>query len=74
VASPEAWTSPGNSRHQRGHCPRALLERATGSVDDLARTLEAYRDLGIATVQAILEPMTVRSVERLAEAARLVGI
>jgi alkanesulfonate monooxygenase SsuD/methylene tetrahydromethanopterin reductase-like flavin-dependent oxidoreductase (luciferase family) len=44
-----------------------------GSVDDLARTLDAYRDLGIATVQAILEPMTVRSVERLATAVRVVG-
>jgi probable F420-dependent oxidoreductase len=42
-----------------------------GSVDDLARALEAYRDLGIAEVQAILEPMTPRSVERLGEATRL---
>jgi probable F420-dependent oxidoreductase len=41
-----------------------------GSVDDVARALEAYRGLGIGHVQAILEPMTPRSVERLAEAAR----
>jgi probable F420-dependent oxidoreductase len=42
-----------------------------GSVDDLARALEAYRDLGIDHVQAILEPMTPRSAERLGKAARL---
>ena len=47
-------------------------ERAlAGTVDDLARALEAYRDRGIAHVQAILEPMTPRSVERLAQAKRL---
>ena len=39
-----------------------------GPVDDLARALAAYRDLGVAHVQAILEPMTPRSVERLATA------
>ncbi|HYL40751.1 MAG TPA: hypothetical protein VET90_05520, partial [Candidatus Binatus sp.] len=42
-----------------------------GSVDDLAKALEAYRDLGVGHVQAILEPMTTRSIERLAEASRL---
>ena len=47
-------------------------ERAlAGSIDDLARALEAYRGLGVAHVQAILEPMTPRSVERLAAAAAL---
>ncbi len=47
-------------------------ERAlTGSVDDLARALDDYRKLGIDHLQAILEPMTPRSVERLAVAARL---
>jgi probable F420-dependent oxidoreductase len=48
-------------------------ERAIdGTVDELARALEAYRDLGIGHLQAILEPMTPRSVERLASAVRLV--
>jgi alkanesulfonate monooxygenase SsuD/methylene tetrahydromethanopterin reductase-like flavin-dependent oxidoreductase (luciferase family) len=42
----------------------------TGSVDDVARTLDAYRALGIGHVQVITEPMTVRSVERLAKAVR----
>ncbi len=49
-------------------------ERAlTGSVDDLARALDGYRELGVDHLQAILEPLTPRSVERLGEAARLTG-
>lgn len=45
-------------------------ERAmSGSIDEVARVLEAYRGLGVAHVQAILEPMTPRSVHRLAAAA-----
>ena len=42
-----------------------------GSVDDVARALEGYRDLGFGHVQVIPEPMTVRSVERLGAAVRL---
>ena len=42
-----------------------------GDVDDLARVLQAYADLGIDHVVAGLEPATRRSVERLAEARRL---
>lgn len=52
--------------------PEPEANAIDGSVDDLARALEAYRDLGVAHVQAILEPMSPRSVERLAEAVRLV--
>jgi len=44
----------------------------TGSVDDVARALDAYRALGAAHLQVILEPMTPRSVERLAEAVRVI--
>jgi probable F420-dependent oxidoreductase len=48
-------------------------ERAiAGSVGDLAAALAAYRDLGVGHLMVGLEPMTVRSVERLAEAVRLV--
>lgn len=43
----------------------------TGSIDEVARALGAFRELGVGHVQVILEPMTVRSVERLGEAARL---
>jgi probable F420-dependent oxidoreductase len=49
--------------------PRAIA----GSVDDLAGAIEAYADLGIGQLIVGLEPITVRSVERLAEAARLAG-
>jgi alkanesulfonate monooxygenase SsuD/methylene tetrahydromethanopterin reductase-like flavin-dependent oxidoreductase (luciferase family) len=42
-----------------------------GSVDDLARLLEAYQKLGIGHLMVGLEPRTVRSVERLAEAVRV---
>ncbi len=42
-----------------------------GSVDDVARALDAYRDLGIAQVIVGLEPVNVQSVERLAAAVRL---
>ena len=42
-----------------------------GSIDDVARALDAYRDLGVAQVIVGLEPITVRSVERLAAAVRL---
>lgn len=51
--------------------PEPEANALDGSVDDLARALEAYRDLGIDHLQAILEPMTPRSVERLAAATRL---
>lgn len=44
-----------------------------GTVDDLAAALREYLDLGIDQVIVGLEPMTVRSVERLAEAVRRVG-
>ena len=42
-----------------------------GTVDEVARTLDAYRALGAGHLQVILEPMTPRSVERLAQAVRL---
>ena len=42
-----------------------------GSIDDVARALDAYRDLGVAQVIVGLEPINVRSVERLAAAVRL---
>jgi alkanesulfonate monooxygenase SsuD/methylene tetrahydromethanopterin reductase-like flavin-dependent oxidoreductase (luciferase family) len=42
-----------------------------GSIDDVARALDAYRELGIAQVVVGLEPINVRSVERLAAAVRL---
>jgi alkanesulfonate monooxygenase SsuD/methylene tetrahydromethanopterin reductase-like flavin-dependent oxidoreductase (luciferase family) len=46
--------------------PKAIA----GSVDDLARALEAYAGLGVGHLMVGLEPITVRSVERLAEAMR----
>jgi alkanesulfonate monooxygenase SsuD/methylene tetrahydromethanopterin reductase-like flavin-dependent oxidoreductase (luciferase family) len=47
-------------------------ERAlAGSVDELARTFDAYAALGVQHLMVGLEPMTIRSVERLAEAVRL---
>jgi alkanesulfonate monooxygenase SsuD/methylene tetrahydromethanopterin reductase-like flavin-dependent oxidoreductase (luciferase family) len=42
-----------------------------GDISQIAEALDAYEALGIAHVIAVLEPMTVRSVERLAEAVRL---
>lgn len=42
-----------------------------GSVEELAAVLGAYADLGVSQVMAGLEPLTVRSVNRLAEAVRL---
>jgi alkanesulfonate monooxygenase SsuD/methylene tetrahydromethanopterin reductase-like flavin-dependent oxidoreductase (luciferase family) len=44
-----------------------------GSVDDLARALEVHAGLGFDLAMVGLEPITVRSVERLAEAVRLVA-
>lgn len=49
--------------------PRAIA----GTVDDLARAVEAYAALGVGTLIVGLEPISVRSVERLSEAARLAG-
>lgn len=49
--------------------PNALA----GSVDDLARAIEGYQELGVEHLIVGLEPTNVRSVERLAEAKRLVG-
>ena len=47
-------------------------ERAIGgSIEELAAVLGAYGDLGVGHVMVGLEPMSVRSVERLAEAVRL---
>ena len=48
--------------------PEVAIE---GSIDDVARALDAYRDLGLAQVIVGLEPINVRSVERLAAAVRL---
>lgn len=46
-------------------------ERAiAGSVEELAAVLGAYADLGVAHIMVGLEPTSVRSVERLAEAVR----
>jgi hypothetical protein len=42
-------------------------------VDDLARAIEAYAGLGVGQLIVGLEPISVRSVERLAEARRLAG-
>jgi len=44
--------------------PRAI----GGSIGELADVLRRYEDLGVAHVMAVLEPMTIRSVERLADA------
>lgn len=55
------------------HVPEPEEHAIEGSVDDVAQALDAYRALGIDQVQAILEPMTPRSVERLAEAVRRTG-
>src|SRR3954447_13174229 len=42
-----------------------------GSVAELARTFDAYAALGVQHLMVRLDPMTVRSVDRLAEAVRL---
>lgn len=58
-----------NVRDDDQPAPSEPDQRAlAGSIDDLAATLRRYEDLGVAHVMAVLEPMTVRSVERLAEA------
>ena len=45
----------------------------TGSVDELAKALDAFDALGFADAVAVLQPMTERSLDRLAEAQRLRG-
>jgi probable F420-dependent oxidoreductase len=45
-----------------------------GSVDEMAELLRAHRDLGFGHAIVVLEPMTIRSVERLAEATPLSGV
>jgi hypothetical protein len=42
-----------------------------GSIDRLARAIDAYEGLGFDDVIAVLQPMTERSLDRLAEALRL---
>ncbi len=42
-----------------------------GSVDELARAIDTYEGLGFDDVIVVLEPMTERSLDRLAEALRL---
>jgi probable F420-dependent oxidoreductase len=44
-----------------------------GSVDELARAIDAYEVLGFDDVIVVLQPMTGRSLDRLAEALRLRG-
>jgi probable F420-dependent oxidoreductase len=44
-----------------------------GTVEELAAALRDYRELGVDHLIVAVEPVTPRSVERLAEAARLVG-
>ena len=45
-----------------------------GSVEEVAELLRAHAALGFGHAIVVLEPMTVRSVERLAEATRLAGV
>src|SRR5262249_23752499 len=45
----------------------------SGSVDELAKALDAFDALGFADAVAVLQPMTEASVDRLAEAQRLRG-
>jgi hypothetical protein len=42
-----------------------------GSVDELARAIDAYEVLAFDDVIVVLQPMTGRSLDRLAEALRL---
>ncbi|TWD80843.1 luciferase-like monooxygenase [Kribbella amoyensis] len=51
--------------------PDAEPNALTGSVEDVARVIKDYEALGVDHLIAVLEPMTPRSVERLAEAGRL---
>jgi probable F420-dependent oxidoreductase len=44
-----------------------------GTVEELAAALKDYRELGVDHLVVAVEPVTPRSVERLAEAAKLVG-
>jgi alkanesulfonate monooxygenase SsuD/methylene tetrahydromethanopterin reductase-like flavin-dependent oxidoreductase (luciferase family) len=44
-----------------------------GTVEELAAALRDYRELGVDHLVVAVEPVTPRSVERLAEAAKLVG-
>jgi len=53
--------------------PEPSPNAVAGSVDDLAGVLADYAAMGIDQVIVGLEPMTVRSVERLAEAVQRVG-
>jgi len=50
--------------------PDPSEQAMSGDIDELARAFDAYEQLGVARVIAVLEPMTVRSVERVAEAVR----
>jgi hypothetical protein len=45
-------------------------EAIDGSIDDLAKELGAYASLGVGQVIVALEPITSRSVQRLASATR----
>jgi len=51
--------------------PEPEVHALAGTVEDLARAFDAYAALGFEHLMVGLEPMTIRSVERLAEAARL---
>jgi hypothetical protein len=42
-----------------------------GSIDELARAIDAYEELGVDDLLVQLEPKTERSLDRLAEALRL---
>jgi alkanesulfonate monooxygenase SsuD/methylene tetrahydromethanopterin reductase-like flavin-dependent oxidoreductase (luciferase family) len=45
----------------------------TGTVDELAKALDAFDALGFADAVAVLQPMNERSIDRLAEAQRRRG-
>jgi alkanesulfonate monooxygenase SsuD/methylene tetrahydromethanopterin reductase-like flavin-dependent oxidoreductase (luciferase family) len=50
--------------------PEPEEEAIAGDIDDIARALDAYEALGIGHLMVGLEPISVRSVERLADAVR----
>jgi alkanesulfonate monooxygenase SsuD/methylene tetrahydromethanopterin reductase-like flavin-dependent oxidoreductase (luciferase family) len=54
--------------------PKPEKRAFDGTIEELADLLRSHRDLGFGHAIVGLEPMTIRSVERLAQATRLAGV
>ena len=67
------WQFDGGGGRRQGDTDRHTADPQAGSPDELAEALRAYADAGVDHLQLVLDPITVRSVERAGQALDLLS-